>query len=137
MKRFLQLTALMGVAFFAAACAGPGGAARPDAPFRMIAGYKAPVIPPLGLIYSRVKAPLSARPTAVGPKTGQATSHHISLPPLPFPGLWTGIDLFSWGDASENTALADGGITEASQVDYEFESYFWVYKTFTLEVTGQ
>jgi hypothetical protein len=136
-KRLLRFTTLLGVAVFATACAGPGGAARPDAPFRMIAGYKAGVIPPLGLIYSHVKAPLGATPTTLGPKTGRSTVHEIGLPPLPLPGLYTGINLVSWGDASEKAATADGGISQIDQLDYEFESYFWIYKKFTTEVTGR
>lgn len=135
MKRLLRISALLGVAAFATACAGPGGAVRPDAPFRMVAGYKAGVIPPLGIIYSNVKAPLATVPTTLGPKTGQATVHHISTPPIP--GIMPSIAIVSWGDASEKAATADGGITRVDQVDYAFESYFWIYKKFTTEVTGQ
>jgi hypothetical protein len=113
-----------------------GCATRSDVPYRALARVSAPVIPPLGLFYTDVHAPLSLGATSFGAKRGTAVSHQIGLPPLPFPGLTTGLDLFAWGDASEKTAAADGGITTVRHADYELRVVLWLYRTFAIDVYG-
>ena len=53
-----------------------------------------------------------------GSKKGMATSFQIGLPPMPFPGLYSGAHIFGWGDASVKTAAANGGIREVQHSDY-------------------
>jgi hypothetical protein len=113
-----------------------GCANRSDVPYRALVRVSAPVIPPLGLFYTDVHAPLSLGPTSFGAKRGAAVSHQLGLPPLPFPGLTTGLDLFAWGDASEKAAAANGGITMVRHADYELRAVLWVYRTFTVDVYG-
>ena len=73
--------------------------------------YTTAVIPPLGVLYSNVSAPAAAAVSGkgFGTKRGTATVHSIGLPPIPIGGLIMGVNLFSWGDMSEERALADGG----------------------------
>jgi len=111
-------------------------ATRSDVPYRLVSGVTAPVIPPLGLIYTNLHAPISLGPTSFGTKRGTAVSHQIGLPPLPYPGLVGGPDLFAWGDASEKTAAANAGITKVQHADYSLLVVLWVYRRFTIEVYG-
>jgi len=113
---------------FAAALAGlvlAGCANRSDVPYCALVRVSAPVIPPLGLLYTDVHAPLSLAATSFGARHGTAVSHQIGLPPLPLPGLTTGLDLFAWGDASQKTAAANGGITTVRHADYELRVVLW------------
>jgi hypothetical protein len=120
----------------AAALAVAGCATRPDTLYRSQAAVRAPVIPPQGLLYTRLRAPLSLEAVGFGAKRGTAVSHQLALPPLPFPGLWTGLDLFAWGDASLRAAAENGGIREVQGADYELMVVLLVYRRFTSEVYG-
>jgi hypothetical protein len=113
-----------------------GSLHRPDLVYRGTAKVRTAVIPPQGLLYSNVKAPLTAGETSFGPKRGRATSHQIGLPPLPFPGLAMGLDLFGWGDSSKQSAAANGGLARVEHMDYELQVYLFVYRRFTTEAYG-
>ncbi|UCE84817.1 MAG: hypothetical protein JSU66_10690 [Deltaproteobacteria bacterium] len=115
-------------------CVGAGS--RPDMAYRMAAKVRAPVIPPQGLLYSDIKAPVTAGGTDFGTRRGTATSFQIGLPPLPVAGLASGLDLFAWGDASSEAAAAAGGIQQVDHVDYRLEVFLFVYRRFTTEVYG-
>lgn len=80
--------------------------------------------PVTGLIYSNVKAPLTA--TGVGEQSqrvGRASARSI-------------LGLVAVGDASINTAARNGGIREIHHVDYETQSFFGVVNDFTVVVYG-
>lgn len=100
-----------------------------------IAGYQSMVLPPPGLLYSDFKAPQRPAVGAVGSKKGTATVHSIGIPPNPWTGL-LGWSLFSWGDASAETAKQSGGISEISHVDYDFRLILMIYRRYTTEVYG-
>jgi len=95
-----------------------------------VTNTKASVIPPPGMIYMRSRAPLKAGAPRqpFGSRQGTATAHSIGLPPLPFPGLETGIVLFGWGDASLETAQSNGGISESTHSDYESVVVLMLYR---------
>lgn len=133
MRFAMGLTSLLVVAL-ATGCASMSP--RPDLAYRATSKLKAPVLPPPGFVYTNRKAPLSFGPTDFGSKSGRATSSQIGLPPLPFPGLTMGLDLFAWGDASEQAAAADGGMTEVKHTDYQLEVFLMIYRRFTLEAHG-
>ncbi len=91
---------------------------------------RAPVIPPLGVIYSDVKAPLDvdANNTVIGGATTKK------------PGMASCINvlgLVSVGDASVKAAADDGAITKIDHVDYEFMCVLFVYSKYTTIVYGQ
>lgn len=127
----LSLVVMVGLA---AGCAS--GPPRPDLAYRAASKVRAPVLVPPGLVYQKTKAPLSFHPTDFGAKYGRATSSQIGLPPLPFPGLSGGLDLFGWGDASLETAASNGGMTEIKHTDYQFEVILMIYRRFTVEAHG-
>ena len=114
-----------------------GISARPDLPYRMLRKAKTAVAPPPGFIYSHYKAPLDVGPGTIGPKKGTATVHQIGLPPIPVTGLATGLDLFSWGDASVKAAAENGGIRKVDQIEYDYRVILMFYREFTTEVYGE
>lgn len=134
--RVIAIVTGLAVAVGLLAGCGAGFHMRPDAPYRALRKAKTPVAPPPGLIYTHYKAPLSAATGEVGSRTGESTSHQIGLPPLPFPGLTTGLSLFSWGDASRESAVREGGISQVTQVDYDFTVVLMIYRRFRTEVHG-
>ena len=90
------------------------------------AGFAAPVIPPLGLVYTDVKAPLDLdydNSTVTG-KRGTASS--ISI-----------LGLVAVGDASAKAAAESAGITRIEHADYEMMHVLWVFAKYTTIVYGQ
>jgi len=87
--------------------------------------YRAPVVPPVALIYSNVKAPMDTDMDAqpLGAKTGRASTEQI-------------LSLFAWGDASIQAAAANGNITKINHADYHYKNILGVYSKFTTVVTG-
>jgi len=89
---------------------------------------QAPVVPPLGGLYTRVEAPLdlnSQGGKGVGPRYGEASVHAVM-------GLW------STGDASVEAAARNGGISRINHVDYRYRSLLWGLVTeFTTVVRGE
>ena len=135
MRVIALVTSLAVVVGLLAGC-GSGFQARPDLPYRMLRKARTPVMPPSGFLYSGYKAPLDAATGEIGTKTGRAASYQIGLPPLPFPGLEGGVDLVAWGDASPEHAAERAGITEVTQMDYEFNVIFLFIRRFVTEVHG-
>lgn len=115
------------------ACA-PGSPSRQGAFF--VTRTKAAVIPPVGLIYTNVKAPVAAGVSGktVGPLVGYAHSTSLAIPPNPF-GI-PAVALFTWGDMSEKTAAADGGITHVTHADYQMKVFLMFFRQVTLITYG-
>lgn len=90
------------------------------------AWYTAPVVPPGGLIYSKISAPIDtdANTTAPGSKKGTAMSQSIC-------------GLVAWGDCSGATAAANGGLSKINHLDYEFFNILGVYSEFTTRAHGE
>ena len=119
--------------------AGPGCAntrPRSDLPYRFVAKVQAPVVPPLGLLFSRVTIPTVVAPTDFGSRKGEATTSRIGLPPLPRPGFETGINFVRWGDASFEAAARDGGITRVKHADRRVQTFLFVFTQETTELYG-
>ena len=91
------------------------------------APYRAPVIPPQGIVFSNVSAPLSTefnQSTPIAPKQGTATAHSV-------------LGLISWGDASTHTAAKNGSLSTINYADYQVLSIlFGVYSDFTVVAHG-
>lgn len=132
----MRIAASMAALITACVLAGCAVSTRPDLAYRAVAPYRAPVIPPVGFLYSDFKAPLTAGQTDFGSKKGVATSHQIGLPPIPVGGLIAGLDLIGWGDASDKAAAKNGGITNVAHIDYRMEVILFFYRRFTTEVYG-
>ena len=88
--------------------------------------YSAPVIPPMGMAYANIQAPLDVDydNTSVPSKSGVAESMSI-------------LGLVAMGDASAATAAANGNIDTITHADYEFFNVLGVYQRFRTVVYGE
>src|SRR5262245_24587119 len=82
----------------------------------------APVVPPIGLVYTDLDAPLAPRGD-VGSKRGTSTVTSILF-------------LVSTGDGSVRAAAKNGGIREVKLVDYEYKNVLGVFQRYTTVVYG-
>lgn len=82
----------------------------------------APIVPPLGLIYTDIDAPLTLAGKA-GSRRGEASVTSI-------------LGLVSTGDGSVKAAAAAGGIKQVVRVDYEFYNVLGVYQRYTTVAYG-
>lgn len=116
------------------ACA-PGSPSRQAAFF--VTRTKVAVIPPVGLLYTNITAPVAAGVSGkpIGSLVGRASSNSIAIPPNPF-GI-PAVGLFTWGDMSEKASAADGGITNVTHVDYEMTVFLMFFRRVTLITYGQ
>lgn len=112
------------IALIAAAAAG--GCAIGPLPARM------PVRPPIGLFFSRLKAPLAigsgtfpARPK----KKGEATTFFIQEPLFG--------TSYAWGDASVKSAARKAGIRRIDFADVEISVYIGLVGTLKVTVYGE
>ena len=90
------------------------------------AGFmQAPVVPPLGFVFTDYKAPLDADYAGanLGSKVGTASTMNI-------------LGLVALGDASVKTAAGSSGISAVQCADYEFFNVLGIYSKFTLIVYG-
>jgi hypothetical protein len=87
--------------------------------------YYSPVVPPIGVVFSDVKAPMDTEldSTDMGTKSGEAETCSI-------------LGLVSWGDASIEEAAKNGGLQTVKHADYEFFTVLGVYSTYTTVVYG-
>lgn len=88
-------------------------------------GYNAPVMPPVGLFFEDVSAPLDVdmHVTQALQKKGSASSVSV---------LW----LFAFGDCSINTAARDGNVNTIHYADYSYFNILGVYQSFEVHVYG-
>lgn len=86
---------------------------------------QAPVIPPLGGVYSEIQAPLDIdlHETTLGSKQGRSESFAI-------------LSLIAMGDASVAGAARKGGLSTIHHVDYEYFNVLGIYQKFTTVVYG-
>ena len=86
----------------------------------------APVIPPLGYVYTNIEAPLDVDydKTDVTGKKGTAESMSI-------------LGLIAIGNASAEEAAANAGIDTIEHADYEFFNVLGVYQRYRTVVYGQ
>ncbi len=93
------------------------------------------VLPPPGLLYTNVRAPVTAQaPASLGTRSGSATVNQIAIPPIP--GIMPAIPLISWGDVSKEEAARNGGLTDVTHMDYQLTSILMFYRRFKLTAYG-
>ena len=85
--------------------------------------YSAPIMPPAGLLYSEINAPISIGPSDMGSRRGEATSIAV-------------LGLFAYGDCSVKTAATEGGITTVKHLDYAYFNFLGLYQKFTTIAHG-
>jgi hypothetical protein len=89
--------------------------------------YTTPVMPPMGLIYSDVKAPLTAEAEkpAMTEQKGEASSESV-------------LGLVAWGDCSLEAAARNGKLSTIEYADYEYMNVvFGIYQKFTVTTHGK
>jgi hypothetical protein len=89
--------------------------------------YTAPVVPPMGGIYSDYAAPLTTEfigQDAVPAKEGSASSVSI-------------LGLIAWGDCSVRTAATNGGLYSVNYCDYHYHNVLGIYQKFTVIARGK
>lgn len=88
--------------------------------------YWAPVMPPQGLLFTSIKAPLDtdADSNPVGTKVGSASTTNI-------------LGLIAFGDASITSAARNGNLTKVEHIDYEFTNVFFLVQRFTVNAYGE
>lgn len=103
-----------------------GAALALAAPILLSGCLVAPVIPPVGIIYSDLKAPLDydQEASTVGPRTG--TSESMSI-----------LGLVAMGDASVQAAAQNGNITKANGADYEYFNVLGIYQRYRTVLHGE
>ena len=94
--------------------------------FGLTGCLRAPVVPPIGTVFSELKAPLDIDydPTTIGAKRGTAESTSI-------------LGLVATGDAGAAAAANQGGITKIHHADYEYFNVLGVFQRYTTVVYGE
>lgn len=103
-----------------------GAALAIAAPILLSGCLVAPVIPPTGILYTDIKAPLDYDQSAskTGAKTG--TSESMSI-----------LGLVAMGDASVEAAAKAGNISTATGADYEYFNVLGVYQRYRTVLHGE
>lgn len=103
------------------------------------AAYKSPVIPPQGLIYTQVKAPLDYDFNATTAKNeegrrlrkGRSHTKYIFVPLLII-----NFDV-AWGDAALGEAAKDGNLSIIHYADYEMMHVLGLYAEYRVTAYGE
>jgi len=94
--------------------------------------WQAPVRPPVGLLFTRYRAPLTADVTGVPAAGREGTASTLFVQDI----ILTGQGL-AWDDASIATAAREGGLTKVYYADYEVLAVLGVFGEFTVRVYGE
>jgi TRL-like protein family len=99
-------------------------AAACTASFLALSGcYSAPIMPPVGLVFSSVHAPVQPA-GEIGSLTGRASCHAI-------------LGVAAWGNCSLKAAATAAGITTVKHSDYTFRNIvLGAYQSYTTVVYG-
>ncbi|MEN6627342.1 MAG: TRL domain-containing protein [Candidatus Sumerlaeia bacterium] len=101
---------------------------------------KAPLMPPVGIIYTDIKAPLQAKNdwtldyhnTPVNPgKTGTSSCIYVGIPFYPM------LSVALMDPATVETAAKSGGLNEVEYADYQFFTVLGVFSRFTVNAYGR
>ena len=94
--------------------------------------WRAPIVPPAGLLFTNYRAPMTAEVSGapVGTKVGTHSTGFFH------DFLLTG-GSFAWDDASIEKAAANGGLSKVYYADYEVLNILGVYAQFTVRAYGE
>ena len=94
--------------------------------------YVTPVMPPQGLLFTSLSAPLTTNftETPVGTKKVQASTFYFHVP------FVTGAD-FAWGEAGLKDACANANIRRVAYSDYHILMILGIFGTFTVTAYGE
>ena len=88
--------------------------------------YRAPVMPPMGIIFEDVNAPLDANMDATQALDKSGSAQAMSI-----------LNLFAKGDCSINAAAQDGGLETIHYADYHYFNVLSIIQRFTVTVYGE
>lgn len=98
------------------------------------ASYSSPVIPPPGMLFSHIRAPLMLnKPTEeISPddKRGESQTHYVWIPPFRQVTL-------AWAEAAVREAAHEGGVRRVKHVDYDYMGVLLVYGRYKVIVYGE
>lgn len=88
--------------------------------------YRAPVMPPVGLAFSSISAPLDtdAEGNPAAMKSGESSSSAILV-------------LIAFGDSSIDAAVQDGNLETIHYLDYSYLNVLGVFQKFTTRAYGE
>lgn len=94
--------------------------------------WQTPVKPPVGVLYTSYRAPLTAdvRSVPVSARRGTASTLYVREPFVTGQG-------FAWEEAGIATAARQGGLTRVHYADYEMLIVLGVFGRFTVHVYGE
>lgn len=112
-KRGFRLLSSLGLAVVVSGCAVP---------------YGAPVVPPPGVLFSNVSAPIDidmekTQVTPQRPKMGEASVINV-------------LGFFAFGDCSIQAAAEDGGLATIEHLDYSHLNILYLFQKFTIRAYG-
>ena len=90
------------------------------------ATYRAPVMPPGGLLFMAVSAPLDTdmESTPANKKVGEASAMSV-------------FNIIAFGDCSIAEAAEDGNLTKIDYADYSYLNILGLFQSFTTKVYGE
>jgi hypothetical protein len=93
--------------------------------------YEAPVVPPQGVIFTNVRAPLTTHfgATPTQGRVGKASTAYLWEP---FFGT-----SYAWDKADVETAMRKAGLTKVYYADHRFFSILGLFGMFTVVVHGE
>ena len=103
-----------------------GAALAIAAPILLSGCLVAPVIPPIGIIYSDIKAPLDYDQSASKTGSKKGVSESMSI-----------LGLVAMGDASVEAAAKAGGINTVDGADYEYFNVLGIYQRYRTVLHGE
>lgn len=101
---------------------------------------KAPLMPPIGIIYTDIQAPLQGKNdwtlsynhTPVNPgKTGTSSCIYVAFPFYPV------LSVAVMDPATVETAAKSGGLTEVEYADYQYFTVLGIFSRFTVNAYGR
>jgi len=91
--------------------------------------WRAPVVPPAGLLFTQYRAPLTPQVSGV-PVAKKVGTHSTSY-------FAYFLYSFAWDDASIEAAARQGGLSKVYYADYEVLSVLGIYARFTVRAYGE
>jgi hypothetical protein len=97
---------------------------------RMI--HQTPIRPPMGVIFSQYKAPLTTdvEKTEIKTAVGSASTQYLLIPIV-------GALTFSWDRCDIEEAARQGGLKVVHHADYELFNVLGIYQKFTVHAYGE
>jgi hypothetical protein len=91
--------------------------------------WRAPVVPPPGLLFTQYRAPLTPQVTGVpvAQKVGTHTCRYFAYSLLSF----------AWDDAAIAAAAKEGGLSKVYYADYDVLNILGIYTQFTVHAYGE